>query len=291
MANRLRLIQSDTASASPEARRELLGEEVTRSLKDVPTANRKRFLQALLARFPVAGEIAKSAPAALPVAAPVRVDETPERVLERFLAVAAKLSEAKRAELAKRLSEAGLAWVDRSALVLEISDELRQKLGLQADQQPRLTRVVELAVFLVDALCRVDENALKTMRELAPRSPLLKRPEDFRRTAARFLTTENESLEPQWRTMRGLLGALLAAMLGGGKDFGKDYVERLSPAAIEDVVVSEGGGGLLFGPNKKERCWDKYKDLAGDYATSDMINHRIRDCLAAFVEKTLLGAR
>ena len=291
MANRLRLIQSDTASASPEARRELLGEEVTRSLKDVPTANRKRFLQALLARFPVAGEIAKSAPAALPVAAPVRVDETPERVLERFLAVAAKLSEEKRAELAKRLSEAGLAWVDRSALVLEISDELRQKLGLQADQQPRLTRVVELAVFLVDALCRVDENALKTMRELAPRSPLLKRPEDFRRTAARFLTTENESLEPQWRTMRGLLGALLAAMLGGGKDFGKDYVERLSPAAIEDVVVSEGGGGLLFGPNKKERCWDKYKDLVGDYATSDLINHRIRDCLAAFVEKTLLGAR
>jgi len=245
----------------------------------------------LLARFPVAGQLAKSAPAALPVATPVPVDETAERVLERFLAAAAKLSEEKRAELAKRLSEAGLTWVDRSALVLEISDELRPKLGLQADQQPRLTRVVELAVFLVEALCRVDENALKAMRELAPRSPLLKRPEDFRRTAARFLTSENESLEPQWRTIRGLLGALLAAMLGGGKDFGKDYVERLSPAAIEDVVVSEGGGGLLFGPNKKERCWDKYKDLAGDYATSDLINHRIRDCLAAFVEKTLLGAR
>jgi len=291
MANRLRLIQSDAASAAPKARRDLLHEEVSRSLKDIPAASRKGYLEALLARFPVAGQLAKSAPAALPVATPVPVDETAERVLERFLAAAAKLSEEKRAELAKRLSEAGLTWVDRSALVLEISDELRPKLGLQADQQPRLTRVVELAVFLVEALCRVDENALKAMRELAPRSPLLKRPEDFRRTAARFLTSENESLEPQWRTIRGLLGALLAAMLGGGKDFGKDYVERLSPAAIEDVVVSEGGGGLLFGPNKKERCWDKYKDLVGDYATSDLINHRIRDCLAAFVEKTLLGAR
>src|SRR5437773_9597751 len=151
MANRLRLIQSDAASAAPKARRDLLHEEVSRSLKDIPAASRKGYLEALLARFPVAGQLAKSAPAALPVATPVPVDETAERVLERFLAAAAKLSEEKRAELAKRLSEAGLTWVDRSALVLEISDELRPKLGLQADQQPRLTRVVELAVFLVEA--------------------------------------------------------------------------------------------------------------------------------------------
>ena len=76
-------------------------------------------------------------------------------------------------------------------------------------------------------------------------------------------------------------------MLAAGKDFGRDYLSRFSPAAIEDVVAGEGG--KLFGPNKKERCWDKYTDLANDFATPDLIDRRIKDCLAAFIERTRSG--
>ena len=64
VAGRLRLIQADTAEASADERRELLQEEITRNLKGIPAANRKRYLQALLTRFPVGGELRESSPAA-----------------------------------------------------------------------------------------------------------------------------------------------------------------------------------------------------------------------------------
>src|SRR2546423_11511651 len=57
LANRLRLIQADAVSSTPEKRREFLQEEVARHFKPVPPANRKRFLEALLARFPIAGQV------------------------------------------------------------------------------------------------------------------------------------------------------------------------------------------------------------------------------------------
>ena len=282
-AGRLRLIQADAAAAPAEKRREYLQEELGRGFKNVAPANRKRFLEALLARFPVAGQLLKSAPSQPVPPSPKPVAETPDQILERLLTAAAKLSGEKRAEISKRLSEAGFVRVDRDAPLLEISDDLRKRLGLRPDQQPQLTRVAELAVFLIEAMVLLDQNALKTMRELSPRSPLLNRSEDFRKTAARFLTAGDESLDRQWNAIRSLLGGLLAAILGGGKDFGRQFVERMSPAAIEDVIVSEGG--KLFGPNKKERCWDRYKDLSEDISTPDLVDRKIRECLAAFVER------
>jgi hypothetical protein len=292
-AGRLRLIQCDAAGLAPDERRECLHEEIERSFKGVPKANSRRLLEALLARFPVAGLIAGSTPAPATPAPPEPVAETPDQLVDRFFAAAAKLPAEKRAEISRRLIEAGLANADRAAAALEVSEASRKKLGLGADQHPRPERMVELAVFLVEALSLLDQTALKTMRELSSRSPLLKRSEELRKTAARFLTNENESLDAQWQAIRGLMGGLLAAMQGGGKDFGRQFVERLSPSAIEDVIVGEGSTARfgLMGPSKKERCWDKYKDLAGDYATPDLVERRIKDCLAAFVERAILGNR
>lgn len=290
-AGRLRLIQADAATMPVEKRRQYLKEELGQTFQDVAPANRKRFLDALLARFPVAGQVVNSAspqpaPAPVPVA-PKPAPETFDQTLERVLAEIPKLPEEKRQEISKRFAEAGIVQANREALVVEVSDELRKRLGLPADRQPHLSRVVELAVFLVEAIVLLDQNALRTMRDLSPRSPLLSRPEDFRKTAARFLTDEDGKLDSQWNSIRGLLGGLLAAMQGGGKDFGRQFVESMSPNAIEDVIVSEGG--KLFGPNKKERCWDRYKDLCENMSTPDLVNRKIKECLAAFVERTVHG--
>ena len=160
--------------------------ELGRGFKNVAPANRKRFLEALLARFPVAGQLLKSAPPQPVPVLPKPVAETLDQILERLLAAAAELPGEKRAEISRRLSEAGFVRVDRDAPLLEISGDLRKRLGLQPDQQPQLTRVAELAAFLIEAMVLLDQNALKTMRELSPRSPLLNRSEDFRKTAARF---------------------------------------------------------------------------------------------------------
>jgi len=51
-------------------------------------------------------------------------------------------------------------------------------------------------------------------------------------------------------------------MLGAGRDFGRQFVERFAPAPSKDVIKGEGKLGL-FG-NEKALCWDKYKDLTKD---------------------------
>ena len=284
-AGRLRLIQADAAAMPAEKRREYLKEELGQSFQNVAPANRKRFLDALLARFPVAGHVVTSAiPQPAPAPAPPKpAAESVDQTLERLLEAVAKLPDDKRAEIANRLADAGLVSVDRDALVLEVPEALQKRLGLPAGQQPHLTRVVELAAFLIEAMVMLDQTALKTMRELSSRSPLLSRSEDFRKTAARFLTDKDVSLEKQWNAIRGLVGGLLAAIQGGGKDYGRKFVESMSPNAIEDVIMSEGG--KLFGPNKKERCWDRYKELCEDMATPDLVDRKIKECLAAFVER------
>ncbi len=289
VAARLRLIQADTAQEEPGKRAEFLQEEIERSLKHVPPASRKRLIEALLTRFPVAGKVVNSfapappAPAPVPVAVPV--EESPAETLERFLAAVTKLPEAPRGELVQRLLAHELLQSYRSTMVLEISEEAQRALGLGAGQQPRPERMVQLTVLLLDFVSRLDQTGLKTMEALAPRSPLLKRAESPRKAAARFLLGEVDTVEPQMREAFSLLAALLVAPLSGGRAFGQPYVERFSPAAIEDVVTAEGGGGV-FG-NKKERCWNRYCDLARDYATTDLIDRKIKECLASVVQKTV----
>lgn len=291
VAGRLRLIQADTAQVEPGKRAEFLQEEIERSLKNVPPANRKRLLEALLARFPVAGKVvsafapAPAAPVPAPLPVPTPVVESPGETLERFLAAVPKLPEAERGELVQRLLGHELLQSYRSAMVLETSEEAQRALGLAAGQQPRLERMVQLTVMLLDVVSRLDQTALKTMEALAPRSPLLKRNESVRKAAARFLVGEVDTVEAQMREAFGLLAALLVAPLSGGRAFGQPYVERFSPAAIEDVVTAEGGGGV-FG-NKKERCWNRYCDLARDFATTDLVDRKIKECLASVVQKTV----
>ncbi|HEX4263455.1 MAG TPA: hypothetical protein VH597_03875 [Verrucomicrobiae bacterium] len=292
VAHRLRLIQADADSLGPEKRREYLQEEIARSLKNVPPARRKGHLEWLLERFPVAGRIVTSAaPIAAPAPAPKPVAETPGQILDRFLAAAPGLPEDHRKAFSKKLADAGFASVDRDAQTMDVSEELRQKLGLKPEQEPRLARVIQLTVLLTDIFDRLDQTAVATLRDLAPKSPLLKRQHSFRGVATRFLVAENEGeqMEAQLRAVASLLGALLAATLGGGKEFGKRFVERFTPEAIEDVITGEGG--KMFGPNKKERCWDRYKDLAGDYATPDLIDRRIKEAFAAIVERTMTSGR
>src|ERR1039457_6538833 len=140
---RLRLIQADAADVLPEKRVEFLNEEIIRCMKDVPVADRKRYLEALLSRFPVAGRI-------LPTSNVHPEAEAPDQVIERFFAVAKTLSVETKQKLLKRLQSEGISPAENGAQALEIPEDLQQRLGLEASDPCDMKRVVELAACLVE---------------------------------------------------------------------------------------------------------------------------------------------
>jgi hypothetical protein len=281
VADRLRLIQADAAPAPAEQRQSYLDEELARRFTAVAPGSRNRLLQALLAHFPVAGQVLES-PA--PPQSPVPEAKSFDAWLGRFLEAWPQLPEAEREQLSKRLAAAG--WV-RADAEQTIADEHRQALGLRRGTQPALRRLAELSVMLVDLVQRLDERALDTMRDLSPNNPLLRRTQDLRNAAGLFLTKGDPALEAQVRMISSLFGGLLVAIQGGGKEFGHQYLERFSPTAIEEVVAGEGG--KLWGPSTEELCWRKYVELAEDLATADLIDRQIKESLAAYVKKKGLG--
>ncbi len=227
VAGRLRLIQADAASKPPEKRRDYLMEELGRTLETVPPAQRKRYLEALLSRFPIAGQVPK--PTSVQVAAPVApkpATESPDELLTRFLGMVAELPPSKRAEFSKRLANSGLAPKQPGPPVLEAPAELWQALGLANGQQPRLDRLAQLCVLLVDMVHRLNDRGVEAMRDFFPRSQQFDRQPEFRQAAARFLTGESESLDAQVRKVSSLLGTLLVALEGGIEDYGRQYLER-----------------------------------------------------------------
>jgi len=288
LASRLRRIQMDAATAPPEKRRDLLQEELARSLKDVAPASRQSHLKVLLARFPVAGQVVQTASAA-PAAAPAAPPPTLEELLERFLAGAAGIPDAKRAEIASRLSKAGFALVDRAAVGLEVGAELREKFGLAAGQQPGSQRIVELAAQLTELCAKLDQATFNTWIALSRTNPSVRRHQDLRMAVARRLCGEGEELEPRMQAFSALVGGLQVAMLKGGREFERYYTERFAPQAINDVVEGEGGGSLF--KNKKERCWDKYCERAKDFAAPGVIEKHLNDSFVKQVENVIRANR
>lgn len=283
-ASRLRLIQNDSATLSPERRREYLHDAISQSFKDVSPANRKRLLEALLARFPSGGRMqTDSAPVAPAAATP----ETPQALLERFLELAAQMPPQEKAAYARSLSEAGfISSTDKAPSGIEVTDAIRQRLGIPPGRDPNLQRLVEVTGMLLQTLHDLDRAAMLTLKELNPRAALLNRPKGYWAAPGQYMVGDGQEIESFFRTVSALLGGMLAAMLGGGRDFGRQFVERYAPAAIEQVVDGEGGGSFIpgMGRSKTDRCWDKYKTISKDIATPDLVDKWVRDCLGKFVE-------
>jgi hypothetical protein len=282
-AARLRVIQGDAAGLEATKRREYLNEEVVHSLKGLSASRRKPCLEALMGRFPVAGQVARltSAPAAAPVAPP---PETPAQLVERLVFMAREIPEAQRAEFAEALAEAGLAVRKGGPAEVPVTRELLTRLGLAPGQPLPLERVVQLASLLVQAMADLDHLAISAVREMNPRSAVLNRPLNLRQATSQFLAGSLDDPEPHLRITNAMLAGMLAALLGGGMNFSKQFHDKFRPEAIDEVVVSEGRYGGPFKPSRKECCWEKYCNLFKDIATADQLERWLKDCLGKFAE-------
>jgi hypothetical protein len=289
LASRLRRIQMDAATAPPEKRRDLLQEELGRSLKGVAPASRQSHLKVLLARFPVAGQVTQTVSTAPPAAAPPAPPSSLEELLERFLAGVAGIADAKRDEIVSRLAKAGLAPAACGGADLEVGAELRERFGLAAGQQPTSQRIVELAAQLTELCAKLDQTTFNTWIALSRANPSSRRHQDLRVAVARRLAGEGEELDSRLQAISALVGGLQVAMLKGGKEFERYYTERFAPQAIHDVVEGEGVGG--FFKNKKECCWDKYCEQAKDFAAPGVIERHLNDSFVKQVENVVRANR
>jgi hypothetical protein len=284
LAARLRLVQADAAGLTAEKRREFLSEEISRKLKELPKPSHKRHLEALLAQFPVGGQVCYSV--AVPIApAPVTVEPAPEtfeQVFERFLGMVRNLPEAEKIEAAKRLAAEGIMQPARGEVTPETLEKLQKGLGLGGEQEIVAARLAEVAAVLAEAVCKVDQAALASLKQISPRSPVL-RAESLRKTLAQFVVADSPAGPPATRVFEMLLGAMLAALQEGGKEYARRYLERMSPEMIWDVVKGEA----KMWENKKEIAWNRFKELAEDYATPEQINKQIREAMGAFIEAKL----
>jgi hypothetical protein len=288
VAARMLEVRSKVAAGSAEQRLDVLREELDRILEGVPAGERKARLNVLLERFPLAGQVACASPGtAAPEPAAGLEPVSAAELTDRLATLAGELSEDERMALGSRLAAAGLGGVDRGSLVMEVGENLARALHLPEGLQPRLTSVVQLLVLLAGMFQRIDQITMKALIELRPRGIPAALAGDFRRGVAKYLSGKGELPVAQVEATERSLAALVAAVLGCGKDFGRELADRLSPMAIRSVVQAEGGGSSLFGKSTAEKCWEKYCELARDYARAELVDRKLKDVMAAFIDKTL----
>ena len=284
-AQQLRIIQSDASQLTVEQRNEYYAETIKHAFKGRGPGDHRRLLTALLERFPVAGRLWAGE---TPVAEVPRPEpETPEILLEKFIRAAHSLAAGQREAFIQRLADEGLAFSRPATATsaLEVSPELRQKLGIPAGQNPDPERLVQLLTALLQTLNELDRTAYTTLKEIkrlnGPRSF------DLWAVAGQYLTGSGENANQALRPSAVVLAGLMAGILGGGKEFSRQFSQKYSPDAIEQIVASEGKSGFM-GPSRDERCWQKYQKLYQDIETPEALDRWLKECLAKFVE---LGAR
>ena len=194
--------------------------------------------------------------------------------------MAADLKPAEKNQVVARLAEAGLSRGSQGGLSPEVTEKLRKELGLAAGQQPLPERVAEMAAILVEVVSKVDQAATGALKQLSPRNPLLKA-EALRRVLAQYVQTEQPAAPPSTRAFEMLSGALLTALLEGGLEFGRRYLERMQPSAIWDVATPD----IFIDFRKKAAAWDHFRELSTDfYSSPEKINQSVKQALGATID-------
>jgi hypothetical protein len=292
-ARRLRLIQVDFADDSQQTRMEYLREEIERALKTVLPEQRKAFLEGLMDRFPTGYLDALLNGKPLQIQEGPEVDaepvKDPEIAVWRLLEMAATLSAEQKESVGNRLQEAGL--IPRPAAQAcseELTGDLRKKLQLGDAAEVKAERLAALVSLLTDFVLKLEPLVWNTWRTLAPRSGL-RPPATLQKTLAQLLCDDSQEspqkAEHDLKMLQRLVAAIVTAVGGVGKQFGKRHLARFSPAEISALVRMEHGSVFV---SHEVKCWRKYFELA-ETLTEDSIEMELRKALADYAESLIKG--
>jgi hypothetical protein len=290
-AARLRLVQADFADEDADVRRSYIREELERALTRVPPGERLAFLKHLVGSFPVWSD-PPDRPAATPQVAPPPADDArlsdPDFLVGRLAELARELPAGTRAQLGRRLQEAGLTGANVEGWPEKETRALTSALHVPAGAPLDPGRVAGLLALLAGFASNLDQLVWSTWRRLAPRSGV-QRPGELRDTMRQFTqgaeTGARDKVAADLELLRRLTAALVSSVSRVGPQFAKQSVSRFSPSQIEWAVKNEGGGILL---SREVRCWRKYAELAEslDEAT---VEAEIMEIIVESAESLLAG--
>ncbi|MDB6122851.1 MAG: hypothetical protein JWQ71_1844 [Pedosphaera sp.] len=288
LASRLRLVQANFADDAAPTRQNFIAEEIERALKGVVPSKRKVYLSALSEKFPAWQQSTFSpSPVAAPTAAPVQ--ETPEVLLQKLLAVAPSLSPESKTEFARKLQQAGLAVTQNNGGGFpELPPELQKRLGLPPGKQPDPERALKMLVALSELTLALDQLVWALWKQMAPKSNFRKEAE-FGKLAGPYLGGDaevstqllNQPLERTRKLIAGLLGAVGRA----SSTYAKKHTARFAPEVIEDWAKIE----KKWSESLEQVCWRKYVQHAKEHATEPAIENEIQEAIAKAAENLIMG--
>lgn len=293
VAKRLKIIQSNWAEEDLEVRQDYIRQEVSRSLERVSSSDRPAHLKALQRYFP-----ARETPQTMVVketAKPLTLDDS----CSTFISLLRTADEDQKAMVMKRLEAAGVVVGDREDSsgsddeMLDLGPDVIRRLRLKPGSQINSARVLKLLVHLLDAVLSIDDLVWNLWMKIAPNSSIKRKHRaDLRTQIGAYLTNSpeisfsdvSESMDMSRRVNTSLLGALGPL----GRNFAARHSAKFSPAAIEEAVDLEGGGGFLKA--KAVQCWQKYVDLASDMDET-AVNQLLNEQLSSYAEELMVGPK
>jgi hypothetical protein len=301
--DRLRRVQAQYADRAEDVRHVYLSEELQRAVGKVAPGEQWGFLEQLWANFTdiesAAGE-SDSEPAWPQHSAQPALAPEAEALAARLVGALARqnVAPAPAAALPVRSSPKAVVTaasepvlppaVPPPAFDDTVVRSLCKKLELSEGQTPDPVRVVELAELLIDFALPLYQMTWAAWRTVSPQSSV-RRLGNFQRCMAGFVTggdVSRQQIVAELHRLRQMTAALVSAVGHIGPRLTSEYLSRLLPGEIEQIVATERGS--LF-QSRAARCWRKYQELSQrlDAAT---VEGEARRFIAEHVEQLMKGA-
>lgn len=308
LSQRLRVLHTELASEPLELRHEQLRDEVQRVVSGVQPHERERFLQELVAEFPVWSSGGAPLPSASTTANTVMMKIEPEttdpkELAEKLAAACKGLPEAERAKIEAGLRARGIVKqeVPTAAPVMESRGGgsmpaaetafLKKLLGLPPDATIDEDRASAICPIGADFVIKgVEGPACAFWSQLCssvsfntkfPMAQILRK--DFERFVTGDEKMTREVLDRDVFKLKALVAAILLAFQRAAEQYARDNAAKFAPSEIQRAV----GQGGLFG-NQDARCWQMYVEMMKNVDKSS-IERRIRELTAKEIEAWLEG--
>jgi len=299
LSQRLRVLHSELTTETLELRYEQLRDEVQRVVSTLQPHERERFLQELMAEFPVWSAGGAPLPSAPSTSATVMIQAAPEitdpKVLMEKLAAACKgLPENDRARIEGGLRSKGVVKQDVAMAAGDSGGApsegeltaLRALLGLPAEAKLDAERAATLgpigAEFLIKGVEGVacaywsqlcSSAAFTTKFSMAQ---VLKR--DIEKLLAGDPKVGPKDVERNVNRLRALFGAMVLAFKNAPEQVAREHMNKFAPSEIQKAV----GQGGFFG-NQDARCWQMYVEMMKNVDKASM-ERKVRALIAQDIE-------